>query len=384
MHELHERLLAATRLASVGTLAAGVAHEINNPLTWVSTNLHYVLEQLAEAPTALRPEDLAEFRKVVADALQGASRIEAIVKAMRSLGGPERTEEAHDINVRREPLDAIQMARNQVIQKAALRIDLPEDLPSARAKTNELGRVFLNLLINAAQAIPDGEARRHTVSVRARSVTGEVEVEVSDTGTGISPAVRSRIFDPFFTTKPVGVGTGLGLSIARSIVEGAGGRIDVETAEGRGATFRVRLPSVAPVVTTVRAHEPGAVLPPKRRRVLVIDDEPLVAGSLRRSLSRVHDVTVLTSPPEALRLIDAGERFDAILCDFMMPEMDGVAVYEALAARGSQLLRRLAFMTGGVFGDRTTGFLAEHDVVIVPKPIDMKALHMVVETLASS
>jgi signal transduction histidine kinase len=239
--EREEKLLVATRLASVGKLASGVAHEINNPLAWVTSNLRYALESLAAAKRTER--DDAELRDALEESLQGATRISSIVKAMRSLGSPGEGSEPDEIDVCAELRNAIQLAHDQLAERARLEVDLPEALPPARARNHELGRVFLNLLLNAAQAIPAGRAAENRIRVSARAEGADVVVEVADSGAGIPAHVREKIFEPFFTTRPSGAGPGLGLSIARSIVEGAGGRIEFETEEGRGTAFRVRIPA---------------------------------------------------------------------------------------------------------------------------------------------
>jgi PAS domain S-box-containing protein len=382
VHALQEQLLAATRFASVGTLAAGVAHEVNNPLAWVTSNVSYALERLTAAGEApLTPERRSELRELLDEALQGARRIRDIVKAMRSLGRPESSEPMSAVDVRAELLNALQMVGNQLAQRARVEVDVPEKLPLARAKTHELGRVFLNLLVNAAQAIPEGRSSLNRIGVRAQVKGGEIAVSIQDTGVGLSPSVRERIFDPFFTSKPVGVGTGLGLTIARSIVEGAQGRIEVDSEEGHGATFRVVLPALRP--EEAGAPERGEASAPAsaRLRVLIVDDEPLIGRSLKRLLRETHEVTALPSAGEALSRLDAGERWDAILCDFMMPDIDGIGFYEAVAARYPSLLPRLAFMSGGVFGERASAFLATHEILVVPKPIEREALLGLLEKL---
>jgi len=244
--ERQEKLLIATRLASVGRLASGVAHEINNPLAWVTSNLRFAVETVAVAERTERDE--AELREALEESLQGALRISSIVKAMRSLGSPGEGREPEDVDVRAELRNALQLAQDQLTERARLEVDLPEALPPARARNHELGRVFLNLLLNAAQAIPAGKAADNRIRVSARAEGADVVVEVADSGTGIPAPVRERIFEPFFTTRPPGAGTGLGLSIARSIVEGAGGSIEFETEEGRGTAFRVRIPAWRPGV----------------------------------------------------------------------------------------------------------------------------------------
>ncbi len=384
VQELQERLLAATRLASVGTLAAGVAHEINNPLAWMISNMTVALDHLSDAaaPRGISSEAIAEVRQSLDLAVEGAWRIASIVKAMRSLGVPEAPDCAIDVDVRTELMNAVQMVRNQIVQRARLDLEVPEALAPVRAPTNELGRVFLNLLVNAAQAIPEGQASRHRIAVAARESAGEVVVEVADSGSGISSKDRSRIFEPFFTTKPVGVGSGLGLSIARSIVDAAGGRIEVESQEGHGAIFRVRLPAMARGGLARPAGVPERPSPRgSRRRVLVVDDEPRVGRALEHAIGQVHDVTVLTSAAEALLRLEGGDRWDAILCDLSMPDMDGIALYEALAERDRRWLSRFAFVTGGAFGERALAFLAANHVPTIPKPTDPAALLAAVDRL---
>jgi len=376
------QLAQSEKLAAIGQIAAGVAHEINNPLTWVKSNLAYCLERLAGPAGGAGAAPPGELRESLAEALQGADRIEAIVKAMRSLGRPERPDAVEEVDVRDELLNALQMARNHLTQRAALSIAVPPALPRVKAKTNELGRVFLNLLMNAAQAIPEGASAQNRVAVAARAEDGEVVVEVADTGCGLSDEVRARMFEPFFTTKPVGQGTGLGLTIARAIVDAAGGRLEAEREEGRGARFRVCLPAVGGEGAPEARRPATAAGARSRSRVLVIDDEPMVRRSFERMLERHHEVVGLDSAAEALARLEAGERWDAILCDLMMSGTDGIAFHEALSVRFPALLPRLAFVTGGAFGERATRFLAEHEVPVVPKPVEVAALLEAVERLA--
>ena len=385
LHGLQDRLLEATRLASVGTLAAGVAHEINNPLAWIHSNLELALDRLRETGPAGGAAASVEVQGLLGESILGTTRIAEIVKAMRALGRPERAEETRPLDVAAELQRAVQMVRNQLQQRARLVIDVPEGLPAVQARTSELGRVFLNLLLNAAQAIPDGRPDANTIAVSARAAGEWLVVEVRDTGVGIAPEVKERLFDPFFTTKPVGQGTGLGLPIARSIVDAAGGRIEVESEPGQGAAFRVRLPATrAPAAAPAATPPPPAGPAPARRRVLLVDDEPAVAQAMSRWLGRHHEVTVLHSAAEVLQRIDAGARWDAMLVDLMMPGTDGVAFHDRLAATHPELLHRLAFLSGGAFGERATGFLATHEVPMVAKPARLAELLEVVDRLSAA
>ncbi|HEX5751399.1 MAG TPA: ATP-binding protein [Archangium sp.] len=249
--QMQARLLLADRLASVGTLAAGVAHEINNPLAFVLSNLGF-LEEECQLLKDLLPEDrLRELEDVLRETKQGAERVRHIVRDLRTLSRDEG-EQLCDVDVRAVIESSLGLVRNELRHRARLVKDF-EPVPLVRASEGRLGQVLLNLLINASQAVPDGRPTEHEVRVRLRAIAGRVVIEVRDTGCGIAPEVRDRIFDPFFTTKPVGTGTGLGLSICHGIVTGMGGDISVESELGRGSTFRITLP-----IPQASSGEPGS------------------------------------------------------------------------------------------------------------------------------
>jgi PAS domain S-box-containing protein len=366
---LQERLRHADRLAGVGTLAAGVAHEINNPLAYVSANLAVVEEAIGQL--AALPGDpvgrIEEMRLALRDAMDGAARVRGIVQGLRQFALPARGEERGPVDVRAEIEAAVGIARNEITHRAQLKLELPEVLPAVRAAPHEMGQVFVNLLVNAAQAIPEGQASEHEVRVSARAEGGKVIVEVHDTGRGIAPADLPRVFDPFFTTKPIGAGTGLGLSVCHGIVTAVGGTIEVESPPGRGTTFRVTLPALRPEAS--RARPVAAAAPAgKRGKVLVIDDELLVGKSLARLLA-AHEVTVLTSPLEVLQRAAAGERWDVVLCDLMMPEMSGMELEERLVAEAPEIVDHIVYLTGGAFTDRSRAFL-EAGRPHLEKPVD--------------
>jgi two-component system cell cycle sensor histidine kinase/response regulator CckA len=292
---------------------------------------------------------------------------------MRSLGRTKDGVEVREVDVRAEILEALQVVRNQLTQRAVVVYDAEGALPFVRAVPGELSRVFLNILVNASHAIPTGRVPENRITVGARESGEELVVEIADTGKGMTPEVRGRIFEPFFTTKPVGEGTGLGLAIARSIVEGAGGRIEVESEVGRGSVFRIRLPVAwkdqpgsADRADAASGVEPGGET--TRLRVLIIDDEPMVAHSLVRDLEASADADVAYSAADALLRIDAGGEWDAVLCDLMMPAMDGIAFHQLLATRHPAWLGRVVFMTGGAFGERAERFVMDPGVVVIAKP----------------
>jgi CheY-like chemotaxis protein len=244
--------------------------------------------------------------------------------------------------------------------------------------------VFVNLLVNAAHAIPDGHAGENEVTVEARPLAdGRVAVEVRDTGVGVAPEILPRLFEPFFTTKPRAFGTGLGLAICHGIVQAHGGVIEVESAPGQGACFRVILPGSAPGEAEAAAPAP-AVPAPRRARVLVVDDEPQVCEAVTRLLGREHQVEAVTQSRAALELIRSGARFDAVLCDVMMPDMTGVQLHDAVVALAPAQAARFAFMTGGVFSGETQRLLRQARRPVLEKPFDREALSTCVRQLTAA
>jgi CheY-like chemotaxis protein/anti-sigma regulatory factor (Ser/Thr protein kinase) len=247
------------------------------------------------------------------------------------------------------------------------------------ASESRLGQVFLNLVVNAAQAIPEGRIDANEIRISTRTGDdGRVIVEIADTGPGIPPNVLKQLFTPFFTTKPVGVGTGLGLSICERIVTGFGGTIEVESELGKGTVFRVAL-LAARSTETQEAPEPTRSSSATRRgRILVVDDEPAIAKAVQRTLSREHEVVVLESAVTALERIRAGERFDVILCDLMMPRMTGMDLHAALLQDEPSQSAAMIFLTGGAFTPHARKFLDEAPNLRMEKPFETMHLRAMV------
>jgi CheY-like chemotaxis protein len=270
---------------------------------------------------------------------------------------------------------ALSFADAEIRHRARLVKDFGEPLTVLGDETR-LGQVFLNLLVNAAQAIPEGHADRNEIRVTARRNTqGQIAVEVSDTGTGIPPEVLPRIFEPFFTTKPVGVGTGLGLSICHSYVQNMGGDIHVRSEQGRGTTFEVVLPTAeARTSGASSALPPMAGAPTSQARLLVIDDEPLLIAALSRMLVPEHEAEAFTQAHQALERLRAGERYELILCDLMMPEMTGMELYETLVREAPEQAGRMVFLTGGAFTEAARSFLESTQLPWLEKPFEPETL----------
>jgi nitrogen-specific signal transduction histidine kinase len=378
--QMQARLLLADRMASVGTLAAGVAHEINNPLAYVTANLGYVHEELArhqEAPPA--PSTLKSVCAALSEALHGADRVQTIVGDLKTFSRDSRETQQDPIwavDVKKVMESTLNLAAAEIRHRARLVKDYG-DVPPVRGNDSRLGQVFLNLLVNAAQAIPaDGDADHHEIRVVTRMApSGHVSVEVTDTGAGIAPELVGRIFDPFFTTKPVGVGTGLGLSICHNLISAMGGEIHVHSDLGRGTTFQVLLQVASTTLEEPKPEQPRpVVLGGPRGRVLVIDDEPMLCSAVERILRPHHDVVLTTLAAEALPRLEAGERFDLILCDLMMPRMNGMDFHAALQRLRPDLTGRVIFLTGGAFTPQAKAFLDRVPNRRVDKPFNSRAL----------
>jgi PAS domain S-box-containing protein len=395
------KMMEMDRMIAVGTLAAGVGHEINNPLSYVIANLDLLSEELPRAAEVCRSQQanpigggcsgeiartIDEASSLIAEARQGAARVRSIVRELKALSRADRERNAL-LDIRRVLESAVNMTFNEIRHRARL-IKSYGETPAVEGNEAQLGQAFINLLVNAAQAIPEGAAESHTIRIVTRSEGDQVIVEIADSGSGIAEEHRPHLFEPFFTTKAVGQGTGLGLTICRNTVEAHGGTVTVETVVGRGSVFRVALPAArqgpVPVSTpTAPTNEPSAA-PARRGRILIVDDDPLVCRAVERSLAADHDVTALTDAREAHRRLLGGERFDLILCDLMMPDMTGMDLYAAIRAAAPEQAGRMIFVTGGAFTPRAIEFLDTVTNLRLDKPFDLRNLRALVRDLLAA
>jgi CheY-like chemotaxis protein len=375
-------LMRRDRLAALGTLLAGIAHEMNNPLSFVKLGVDHALGGLEAA--ARRPQGVAELREILEEVAQGVERVAAVVRQLRASSRPE-VERRGPVDLRKVLESAIRVVHNEMRHRARLTTTLGE-VPLVDGNAQRLEQVFLNLLVNATQALPEGRPGNEIAVAAGRAPDGQAVVEVTDNGGGIAPEVLPRIFDPFFTTKQVGVGMGLGLSICHGIVTSHGGSIKVDCKGGR-TTFRVALPAHQAGATAPEASAPrGPVVAPaaagRRQRMLIVDDEPALGEIIRRRLRSECDVDVVTDGREALvRIGHATEApYDLVLCDLMMPEMTGMELHAVVSRSHPGVERRFVFMTGGAFTPRASQFLSEVKNQCLEKPFDLE----VVRTLLGS
>jgi len=375
---IQNRLAEAERLTALGVLSAGVAHEINNPLAYVLLNLEYLRRELPLL--AKEPHRIEDFMMRVNDAFHGAERVATIVRDLRTFArGDDSVRGPVDLVEVMEA--ALNIASSTLHQRARLVRDY-RGTPVVDGNPNRLEQVFLNLLLNAAQAIQgDEDAEHNEIRVGLRTEGPQIVAEVTDTGSGIPPSLLSRIFEPFFTTKPVGVGTGLGLPICRSIIATHGGTLSVESQLGQGSVFRVVLPAS-------KAHLPSAPKPPSRApssdaprgNILVVDDEGAVGSTLRLVLQGEHEVYVATSAADALELM-RGQSFDAVICDLMMPAMSGVELYEAVRRAFPGMEQRIVFMTGGALMSQSHLLPATLGRPLLEKPFDIELVRQTLRRL---
>jgi signal transduction histidine kinase len=384
---MREQLLISERMASVGLLAAGVAHELNNPLAILLANLELAAEQLTRmagrgsgagaTASAVVPTEVGEL---IRDAQEAAERMRLIVRDLGGLSRSSDDDKQGPVELTRVLESAIRMTANEVRHRAQLVRDYGS-MPMVKGSEAKLAQVFINLIVNAAHAIPEGRAASNEIRIASRTdAAGHAVVEIRDTGAGIAPAVLPRIFDAFFTTKTGGAGTGLGLAICHRIITGYGGGITAESAPGKGSVFRIILPAVAalPMPAAPAAIEAVGA---RRGRVLVVDDERLLGISIQRILEAEHEVTSVTTAREAIALLGDGAPFDIVLCDLMMPEMTGMELYRELARRSPAQANKFVFMTGGAFTEDASRFLGEIPNPAIEKPLKASRLRDLVRGL---
>lgn len=345
----------ADRMATLGMLAAGVGHEINNPLAYVLANVEFLTDDLAlleadfAAATGGPPHAatrIAQTREILAEIGDGGRRIRDIVSDIIALSSDDGDTSATDVSVVLELSFRIAAAETRHRMRIVREL---EPVPFVRGSASRLGQVFLNLLVNAAHSFDEG-SDTNVVRVRVFRDGARVAVEFHDSGRGIPAQHLADIFAPFFTTNPRGQGTGLGLAICQRIVHSLDGEIQVESEEGCGTCFRVLLPASD-------FNAPGeASASPSRPSVLFVDDDALVRRSFARHVAPICDVVVTASAPEALALLASEQTFDVIVSDLMMPGMNGIDLYEEVGRLHPEMLPRIIFVTALCLSSRARAF----------------------------
>jgi len=372
--ELRARTVAAERVATVGMLAAGVGHELNNPLAYLGLSLAGISRGLGQGAAGL-PEAL----KCLRGAQEGAERLRLIVQDLRMLSR-DGAEDRKPVRLAEVVAPALRMTRHLLLSRARW-VEHYEPVPRVLGSEARLVQVLVNLLVNAAQSIPEGAPERHEVRVRIDTAPdGRARVEVADTGGGIAPDLLPHLFEPFFTTRAQQEGTGLGLSICQQIIQAHGGEIHVQSTHGRGSVFTVLLPPAsereAPVAPEHASAERADALSAaaRRGRILIVDDEPRLVQSMRLLLEPSHEVITTTRGSEALAMVSAGQRFDVVVCDLQMPGTTGMDIYARLREQVPELAERLVFISGGAYTQAARDFIRTVRNQVLEKPVRPEVL----------
>jgi two-component system NtrC family sensor kinase len=359
------QLLQQEKLAAVGQLVSGVAHELNNPLAGVMA----FSELLLSSPAATDDETRRALETIHHEAVRAAKIVSHLLTFAR-----QRPAERMETDLNTIVTDTIAL-RRYALSTADIELDVVLDptLPPTWADPFQLQQVVLNLLGNAEQALAEWRGPRRIV-VWTRHDQEWLVLAVSDSGPGIPLEQRDRIFNPFYTTKPVGQGTGLGLSISDGIVREHGGQIRVESHVGDGATFLVQLPIVTPVGAPASTRRAPSSAPAIPRRVLVVDDEPTMRAAIATFLGTLgHTVTATRDGEEARALLAANE-YDVVLLDLRMPGVGGDTLYQELCHRDPRHARRVVFVTGDTQSEQAQQFLAKAGRPSVSKPFQLDDL----------
>ena len=361
VRERTEQLLQSEKLATMGSLLAGVAHELNNPLAVVMGQAHMLMEVSTDPSILQRAEKINT----------AAGRCVRVVRNFLALArkrSPERTDVALNQVVR----DAIELlayeCRSEGIEVVT---ELDDDLPPLFADGHQLHQVLVNLLTNAHHAMRKREGtKRITVRTWADARSGQIRLEVADTGPGIPPEIQEKVFEPFFTTKPAGEGTGLGLSLCRNIIGQHSGTLTLTSAPGRGTTFVIELPSSRSVVAAAQPVEFDAA-PVAAKTILVVDDETEIAAVMSEMLQRDgHKTQVVANGRAALELLSQ-RSYDLVISDTKMPELDGVSLYREIERRFPAMRGRVLFVTGDVLDHEKQQFLESTHATVITKPFNL-------------
>lgn len=397
-NRLRSKVLLSDKLAVVGTLAAGVVHDINTPVTWISENLKTLKENIKNLKEKIAysnlekvelernsfakgfNEQLHNFIELINESIQGMEEVRNIVLNLKSFACVDE-EAASLLDVHEILNTTIKIASHEFKSNIKIEKEFDRTIPKSLLQRGKLQQVFLNLIVNAVQSIPATSSRNEFVRIKTYLEKNEIHIDISDSGTGIDPKIMPKIFDQFFTTKPIGVGSGLGLSICREIISNLGGQIKVKSVFGTGSTFSVILP--------LKLDQDHYKIDPaifkkviSRAHILVVDDEPSLLRTIQRILEKYHDVTTAQGGRTALEILNQKDcSFDLIITDFSMPDVSGADLYHFLANKKAGLEHRVIFVSGGIDPVQHKEFLATLSNPCIAKPFTKEELLQVVNMM---
>ncbi len=365
---LHRRLASTENLASLGTLAAGLAHEINNPLTYVITSVNAIGESAASQNPTIAAE--------VDAALEGAWRIRDLVHSILEATN-DHSESVKPVSVA-DVLDTVRTLVDARVRERATLTCESDGAPLVMSHHARLVQVVVSLVVNACQSFDARSRESNSIVVRGTEVGNQVLIRVRDNGPGMDETTQLRAVEPFYTTREPGAGSGLGLFLCNSIVESLGGSLEIDSGVGSGTTVTLRLPTAgsaaSPASSRTRREQAMATHGLPRCRVLIVDDEPEIRRALRRQLGRTHAISMSSNGREALQRFAMGERFDVVLCDLLMPEVNGMELFHELEQQYPEQADRVIFITGGATSEAAQAFVENHRDRVIGKPFTPVAI----------
>ncbi len=397
----HRDFAHAEKLAALGTLIAGVAHEVNNPLSTITLgygvlrgNLLTDLRKVSELRALLRQgevsreemaqvisgtrTDISDIQSLLDDIGVATESVTEMVRDLRVFSRSDASEHAVTFHLQTAIEQALRIIRSELGPRTVVEIDLQDNLPELHLPRNRLAQVLTNLLVNAAHATREVERELHRIRIAARVDDQYLALSISDTGSGIPEDALEKIFDPFFTTKREGHGTGLGLSISRSIIQHMGGDLAVSSVDGDGATFVcfLPLPDEEILQSTRRQRESVPTEPPlgPTKSVLLVDDDPRVLRVAARVLRDRFRILIARDGREASELLESGSHADIVVMELALPEMDGPEFFEWLSENRPELTSRVVVMTASQEREEFRRFLELHSPPVVHKPPSREAL----------
>lgn len=395
-----EALLAQTdRLSSMGMLAAGVAHEINNPLSYIIYNLTTLKEEIPEILNIIgeyirseetpdvekycqrikrivTTESIGDINERLKDSLDGVNKIKDISRGLGTFSKVDSSD-LTQMGVNHVIDSAINMAYNEIKYRARIEKNY-QSCQSVKASEGRLSQVILNLVINAAHSIPEGHASRNLIRVASWDSEKSVFIEVTDTGSGIEKDKLKRIFEPFYTTKPRGLGSGLGLYISKDIIEKFNGSISVISSPGSGTSFLIELPAIHEIQVVKGKTSESKLLVSRTLKILIIDDEAIIRTLLKRMLKE-HNTNEAASGTHAIQILNSDSEYDLIFCDMMMPQMSGVEFHEWIMIEKPHLASRIIFISGGIFSSRVQEYLQINNLRRLNKPFDSDSISEIIK-----